>query len=867
MGLTCKNATRPDNAIVSPQLVPFVTEIGLLDDTWLATHRPVHFQITLPGQTLFMRHLRFPKSLVDLGMMDKDWDNLHDMTGSLAQATTIQEWGQAMEDNVNAALHQGKGNVDRMNRSFRGRCQPVRFVRCPVMSSTKKARNGCFEPSTEVLTIATRRKVTQAFCLEEELQPQFMRRSNLSQVHGPAAALAYLLDHINWKLDSQGRLHVTAFLAFPLLQISMHRITRFLQDAWTEKLILMLTARTKWFRYPDISRRETVSVLCKFPDPKRWLLTRELAGAFQTAAQKKHWVHGATGQCDFCQHDDSRVHRLLECPIGAEVRQSYQSEIDAWKLAESLMPEYPFVTIHPEWEAMTLVHFLQPKPVFGDAILTKVSTMLSANIDVHWFTDGSCQHPSDFHGRYASFAVVLDLCENDQQRCAVAAQSSDASSLTTTLQTACMSRCQGEQDILRAETAAILAIAENVGHGHVHSDSQTALHNVQLALKAATPVEFFACDHVDLLYRLWTVREHVHLVFHKVKSHQNLDTIQDPLQKYWALGNNFVDKVAQHACCHLETGFVTKMEQFHADIVQDKQDLERIFQLHLELQDVRARASANQDAGDKVVYLGRTGGGMVILSVGECHDRSLSAASKKRCTGGGRGPAERDIVIDNMLSGVTLALCLAGYCAGCCRCCSDNGGEIWPGAAQGAVGGHQTAVAKSFQRAAQSTVQRWSGRCPDCPGGFWPRCCARCCPSLCWRNLVQVLQKGAVQASAQGAVQGAAAKVLRRLLWVFWPRCCARCCGGCVQTVVANFGTRVAQGATQGAVAKTGKAAVQGCAEGAVGAVQTAVANLAKLLRRVLCQVLWVVCRLPWRSVGKMQDLCRGLRRVLYRLW
>eukprot|EP00435_Cladocopium_sp_Y103_P066590 s251_g28.t2 len=166
MGLTCKNATRPDNAIVSPQLVPFVTEIGLLDDTWLATHRPVHFQITLPGQTLFMRHLRFPKSLVDLGMMDKDWDNLHDMTGSLAQATTIQEWGQAMEDNVNAALHQGKGNVDRMNRSFRGRCQPVRFVRCPVMSSTKKARNGCFEPSTEVLTIATRRKVTQVRRLE-----------------------------------------------------------------------------------------------------------------------------------------------------------------------------------------------------------------------------------------------------------------------------------------------------------------------------------------------------------------------------------------------------------------------------------------------------------------------------------------------------------------------------------------------------------------------------------------------------------------------------------------------------------------------------------------------------------------------------
>lgn len=44
-------------------------------------------------------------------------------------------------------------------------------------------------------------------------------RGSLQQVHGPAAALAYMLDHINWKLDSQDKLQVTAFLAFPLLHI------------------------------------------------------------------------------------------------------------------------------------------------------------------------------------------------------------------------------------------------------------------------------------------------------------------------------------------------------------------------------------------------------------------------------------------------------------------------------------------------------------------------------------------------------------------------------------------------------------------------------------------------------------------------
>eukprot|EP00435_Cladocopium_sp_Y103_P035590 s1286_g9.t1 len=377
-------------------------------------------------------------------------------------------------------------------------------------------------------------------------------RGTLSQVHGPAAALSFMLDHVNWKLDRNGFLHVTAFLSFPLLKMSIGRITRFLELAWMDRLVIMHSARTKWFHFPDIARTETAAVLAKFADPRRWLLIREIAGAYQTASQKKHWLTNTSGKCEHCGEDDSRSHRFLECPIGSEVRVPYQSLIRTWTEELSLMPDFPVVTLHPDLEAMTLLNFHHAPPVWGSAILQIVADMHHQQHDVHWYTDGSCMNPSSPNSRHAAYAVVLDLCTSDEQRCLVAACHHSSHSDVQTLQVACVARCQGEQDILRAETSAILAIAEQIGYGIIHSDSQTAIHNVQLALNATSCYEFQSCEHVDLLYRLWLLRGSVSITLRKVKSHQHIDSIPDMLQKYFALGNTFADKVAQHACRTLE---------------------------------------------------------------------------------------------------------------------------------------------------------------------------------------------------------------------------------------------------------------------------------------------------------------------------
>ena len=264
----------------------------------------------------------------------------------------------------------------------------------------------------------------------QEMQKNFFHacsrfQGQLSQVHGPAAALAHLLEKVDWKLDKEGCLHVTAFLQFPLLKVSIQRVERFLERAWLDKLVLLHTAKTKMFHLPDIARPETISVLQRFRDSQRWLLIREIAGAFQTASQKKRWLENTDGLCPFCQQEDSREHRLLFCPIGAETRQAYQRSIAHWIETESLFPAFPVFHVLPEAEALTLMHFQHASPQWGQSIVDHAFAMHAAGSQVHWFTDGSCTFPTDQTARHSAFSVILDLCATNHERIAIAEQYKD----------------------------------------------------------------------------------------------------------------------------------------------------------------------------------------------------------------------------------------------------------------------------------------------------------------------------------------------------------------------------------------------------------------------------------------------------------
>ena len=160
MPATCKDVTIPHNAIISLTWVPFLAKVRVLKVTGIPTHHPVLFDLTFPVQGIFRHRINFPRQYTELGLNESDFEKAFNQAHeSLPQPNTIQEWGTNLDTLADFAIK--KRGIQALPVSFSGRCQKKRVTKCPVQSSTKIACNGVYEPSTEVLTMATRRKIAQ----------------------------------------------------------------------------------------------------------------------------------------------------------------------------------------------------------------------------------------------------------------------------------------------------------------------------------------------------------------------------------------------------------------------------------------------------------------------------------------------------------------------------------------------------------------------------------------------------------------------------------------------------------------------------------------------------------------------------------
>ena len=205
--------------------------------------------------------------------------------------------------------------------------------------------NGILDPAHWTLTrtvLAARRFLF----LFPELQDEFLEiavnfNGTLNGVKGPASAFAWQLHQLSWSCTRQGLIHVGTHTSISLLTSSVSRIKRFIDLAWQQDLIKLHTTRKSLLGLPDISRIATVSVLERFPDHQRSHLLREIACCYQLETQKIFWDSSADGLCRFCQSEDSKIHRLLHCPVGAEVRTAFREMVDDLRSSE------PSVTIFP----------------------------------------------------------------------------------------------------------------------------------------------------------------------------------------------------------------------------------------------------------------------------------------------------------------------------------------------------------------------------------------------------------------------------------------------------------------------------------------------------------------------------------------
>ena len=178
---TCRQVTRPDNALVSPQLQPYLRNIRVLPDPYFDCHQVVLLQFDLQIAAQQQLRLHLPAPWYDLPISYEHFDEgYHHATQQLGPPETIEQWGVTIECAVDFAFRTTQVHNDKVPWSqtqpipkrFRGRCQPRKPVMQGPVLFTKPGRPGDYHPG-EVCRRRTRdliKQVRRIQCLHNRLQ-------------------------------------------------------------------------------------------------------------------------------------------------------------------------------------------------------------------------------------------------------------------------------------------------------------------------------------------------------------------------------------------------------------------------------------------------------------------------------------------------------------------------------------------------------------------------------------------------------------------------------------------------------------------------------------------------------------------------
>ena len=465
---------------------------------------------------------------------------------------------------------------------------------------------GVLDPEFWLILQAFRAARKFLFKTSEEKKQAFFRIASLfqggiSRVRGPAATFSFYLKQLGWSVCKTGVIHVHAFLSFGFLQISFKRLVRFAILSWQEKLLVMHSQRFKLYSFPDIDRASTVAVLKRFSARQRRHLITDIAGGYQTQHQKHKWATDADPNCVFCGQPDSRAHKILECTMFSSTRDSHQDIVNHLISTESLLPDLPVCFVDPQADLLLQLQFRNPEPVFASAALQFVQKRQQEQTSVFWYTDGSCFHPANPVTRYSAFAIILDVASNDDERIFWGRKCANINLIPPTLIRAAVGRTCGEQDILRAEISAIYHVMIGPAYGGIYTDSSAAIFLIQTALSATCPSQFSHLEHLDLLVPIWEARNGHSCTLHKIKAHLDAASFRNPIDAYKCLGNKLANDTAQQINTSFCPSLVSELESFHHRNSADKQRLEQVFSLLLDLTEARQKlpveSNTSQDSG------------------------------------------------------------------------------------------------------------------------------------------------------------------------------------------------------------------------------------------------------------------------------
>lgn len=153
----------------------------------------------------------------------------------------------------------------------------------------------------------------------------------------------------------------------------------------------------------EFDTKLTRSVFSSLTDADQAILALNLVGGFQNEENKAKWDKSHFPKCPFCQQHDTQQHRFLECQKFLELRAMHRVAVNLLQQNQD-WTYHPILTVIPGIQQLQDILQWIPPP-------EKIQVVDNGRRHHRYYTDGSCENPSQPSIRRSSWAVIQDLTE------------------------------------------------------------------------------------------------------------------------------------------------------------------------------------------------------------------------------------------------------------------------------------------------------------------------------------------------------------------------------------------------------------------------------------------------------------------------
>ena len=357
--------------------------------------------------------------------------------------------------------------------------------------------------------------------------------------HGPIGCLKRWILRLGWSVSDSGTIITENQIAISIIATCPHQICQWIDIAWSQIVVSQVEHRKGLNNLPAINLQATARNLCKQEPPERRIMTKYLAGAWTTGDKIAHWKPNDAG-CILCQNPDSIHHRFHECPFTAPIREEHHSTMDFVHKFVPFWPYSPLIPRHPDetkwWQQCSLEVGIPLQSLTRDSNNSNLCSV---------YTDGSCWFGSVPEAGIASWTVVVDTAENNEQRIETAASWCKSQSWPSTFKPLHSGGIVGRQSNDRAELYAIIIAVSIIQNIRIFSDSLYALGILEIPLNRQYSIpDLSVKTNWDLVCQLIVAvgnRTKDEIQGFHIHSHQDLEEDIPLIEKYHRIGNAVAD--------------------------------------------------------------------------------------------------------------------------------------------------------------------------------------------------------------------------------------------------------------------------------------------------------------------------------------